>query len=338
LTVNIIRVKIIPGAVPSAAGAAADPRKGARPGRLGVTCRPVVFASLLDRDLLRRRRSAVAVLALVLLLALVETGNALVAPWRAATDEDWRAAAARIRAEFRPGDLIVTSPAWADPVLRLRLGDLVPRAAAARMDSARYGRIWEIAQRGARAPESRGARQATTARFGALTVRRWEKTAAVVSYDFLAEWRQATLAVVRPDGTVMPCTAGGDKFQCPGTTLGPDLLEIDTTLRNGFLVEPVENATLALEFPAVAFGRELAVASGLHNVWQRKSGDGKVRLRVLAGGRELGTQVAASQSGWTVQAFDTAALAGTTGPVRFEITVDKAHARYLGFAAEARSP
>ena len=33
-----------------------------------------------------------------------------------------------------------------------------------------------------------------------------------------------------------------------------------------------------------------------------------------------------------------AALAGKTAKVRFEITVDKAHARHFGFAAEARNP
>ena len=273
-----------------------------------------------------------------MLLAVVETGNALVAPCFAPSAKDWAAAAAKVRGEFHPGDLILAAPAWADPVMRLQLGDLVPRTAAGRMDNARYGRIWEIAQRGARAGETAGATVAATVRFGALTVRRWEKPPATVTYDFLAQWRQANMTVARPDGTEVPCTAGADRFQCMGATLGPDLLEIDTTLRNGFSVEPVEGVTLVLEFPAVTLGRELAVAAGLHNVWLRKSGDGKVRLRVLAEGQELGTLVAASGSGWSPRSFDTAMLAGKTASVRFEITVDKAHDRHLGFAAEARNP
>jgi hypothetical protein len=73
-------------------------------------------------------------------------------------------------------------------------------------------------------------------------------------------------------------------------------------------------------------------------VWLRKSGDGKVRLRVLASGRELGVVPATSGSGWTLLRFDTSAQAGATAPVRFEITVDRAHARHLGLAAEARNP
>ena len=80
------------------------------------------------------------------------------------------------------------------------------------------------------------------------------------------------------------------------------------------------------------------MASGLHSVWLRKLGDGKVRLRVLVDGRELGVVEATSSSGWALKAFDTAALAGKTGTVRFEITTDRSSARHFGFAAEARNP
>jgi hypothetical protein len=298
----------------------------------------VALARLIDRDFLRQRRLAVAAGALVVLLALVETGNALVAPLRAPSDQDWVAAAAQVRAEFRSGDLIVAAPAWADPIMRLNLGDLVPQPVAGRMDAACYGRIWEISQRGARAADTAGATVAEAKRFGQLMLRRWERSAAQVTFDFLAGWRQASMTVVRAGGLEAPCTLGADRFQCGVTTLGPELLEIDTTLRNGLAVDPVEGVTLALEFAQVPLGRELVVATGLHNVWLRKSGDGKVRLRVRVDQRELGAATATSASGWALSRFDTAALAGQTAKVRFEITVDKAHARHFGFAAEARNP
>ena len=273
-----------------------------------------------------------------MLLALVEAGNTVVAPLRAPASKDWTAAAAKVRAEFRPGDLIVAAPAWADPLMRLKLGDLVPQTVAGRMDAARYGRVWEISERGARAADTAGASVAASERFGALTLRRWEKPAAQVSFDFLVEWRKASMAVVRPGGGETPCPLGADRFQCAGAALGPELLEIDTSLRNGLAVDPIEGATLALEFADVPLGRELVVATGLHNVWLRKSGEGKVRLRVLAEDRELGTATATSASGWALSRFDTAAWAGQPAHVRFEITVDNAHARHVGFAAEARNP
>lgn len=278
---------------------------------------------------------AVAVLA----LALVETVNAWIAPFRAPTDKDWSGAAARVRAEFRPGDLIVAAPAWADPVMRANLGDLLPLPVAGRMDEARFGRIWEISQRKAVAPETQGAHLAATSRHGALTVRRWEKKAARVRFDFLAEWRRIEMATRTADGIEIPCTATPDRFQCgAGGSLKPDLLEIDTSLRNGLAVEPIERATLVVSFPEATLGRELAVAAGLHSVWLSKSGDGAVNLRVLVDGRELGNLVSTSKSGWSRQAFDTSAFAGKAANVRFEITTDKAQARRLGFAAEARDP
>jgi len=299
----------------------------------------VVFPAVLDRDLLRRRWFSVVVVVAVVLLALVEAVNAFVAPSRAPTDEDWAAAAAKVRAGFRPGDLIVAAPAWSDPLMRLHLGDLVPMPVAGRMDSARYGRVWEISQRGARAADTTGANLGEFARHGGLTVRRWERPAAKVTFDLLAEWHKAEVSVVTSDQAEVPCGFTQDRFQClGGASFKPELIEVDSTLRNGLAVDPVERSTLVVAFADMLLGRELAVAGGLHSVWLRKLGDGKVRLRVLVDGRELGVMEATSQSGWDLKSFDTAALAGKTGKVRFEITVDKANARHFGFAAEARSP
>jgi hypothetical protein len=299
----------------------------------------VALANLIDHDFLRQRRLSALAAGLVVLLALVESVNAFVAPLRAPSDKDWRAAATKVRAGFRAGDLIVASPAWADPLMRMQLGDLVPLPVAGRMDAARFGRVWEISQRGARAPETQDARLASSSWHGALTVKLWEKNGARVRFDFLVEWQKASLSVVSPDRGEMPCWLGQGRFQCgEGTSLGPELLEIDTAPRNGLAVEPHERTTTALEYPDATLGRELAVAAGLHNVWLRKSGDGKVRMRVLVDGRELGAVEATSMSGWTLRRFDTSSLDGQHAKLRFEITTDKAHGRHFGFAAEARSP
>lgn len=277
--------------------------------------------------------------ALVLLLALAESVNAVVAPMRAPTERDWSAAAEAVRAAIHPGDLIVAAPGWADPIMRSKLGDLVPLAVAGRMDAARFGRIWEISQRGAQSPETLGAKAATSSKHGRLTVTLWQKPSAPVTFDFVSAWRKASLSQVAPTGAELPCAPTGERLQCPqGGVLKPELVEVDTTLRNALGIDPVERATLALDYSEVPLGRELAVAAGLHNVWLRKSGDGKVRVRVLLDGSEQGVVEATSASGWTVRRFDTAARAGQTGKVRFEITVDRAHARHLGLAAEARNP
>lgn len=276
--------------------------------------------------------------AAIVVLAVVEAANAIVAPLRAPGDSDWKAAAAAVRSGFRAGDLIVAAPAWADPVMRQQLGDLVPMPVAARMDAARYGRVWEISQHGTRAEETAGGSVAQTSKHGALTVRLWQKKPAQVRFDFLRDWRRGQMSVVSGSGD-SPCVAGGDRFVCPGgPSLKPELLEIDTALRQGLALDPIERSTAVLSYADVPMGRELAVAGGLHNVWQRKGGDGKVHLRVLVDGREVGGVDGTNLGGWDLRRLDTSAWAGKTATVRFEITVDKAQSRHFGFAAEARDP
>jgi hypothetical protein len=297
-------------------------------------------AEIFDRTALRRRRLGVALGSAVVLLALYETASAVIAPLRAPRDGDWEAAAAAVRAGFRPGDLVVAAPAWADPVMRLHLGDLVPVEVAARLDAARFGRIWVVSQRGARADEAAGARVAAESRHGALLLRRYERPAAAVSFDFFQQWARARVVRAEPGRGEIACERAPDRFQCPHIGFNfvkPELLEIGTTLRNALYTQPVGGAAVVVEYPAVPLGRELAVGSGLHHVWLRKVGDGTVVMRVLVDGREIGRTEATNRSGWRVDRFDTSAQAGRTGTVRFEITSSKPYSRHFGFAAEARS-
>ena len=85
-------------------------------------------------------------------------------------DAAWGAAAARVRAQHQPGELIVFAPGWVEPVGYLHLGDLVPVEMAARLDAARYPVIWELSIRGARAPATRGLRADATADNGCMYV------------------------------------------------------------------------------------------------------------------------------------------------------------------------
>lgn len=263
-----------------------------------------------------RRRPRLIVLAAVAALALVETTVALVAPSRAPTEADWRAAAAAIRGPFRPGDLIVAAPAWADPILRVHLGDLIPPEVAGRMDDDRFGRVWEVSQRGARADAASVGSVAFDQRFGALRVRRIERPAPAVRFDFVAR-------------------AGEARVQ--SGSIHRQLVEVDTRLRMALLTEPVPNAAVVVEFPAVSLGRELLVATGLHNVWMRKAAQGAVDLQVRVG--PSGPTVRFSthnDDGWKMVRIDTSSLSGQVLPVRFEISSPEPRDRYFAFAAEAR--
>src|SRR5262245_9540403 len=223
--------------------------------------------------------------------------------------------------------------------MRLHLGDLVPVEVAGRLDAARYGRVWEISQRGAKSPEAAG-NVARQSRHGALTVRLRERPAATLRYDFVAEWAKARVVRQEPGRGDLACERQADRHQCPHIGFNfvkRQLLEIGTTLRNAIYAQPVGGATVVIEYAGVPLGRELALGAGLHHVWLRKAGDGKVKLRVLVDGAPLGESEATNRSGWRVDRFDTSARAGKPATVRFEVSVDRAHARCFGFAAEARS-
>ncbi len=276
-----------------------------------------------------------------MLLALTETVSALVAPSRAPSDEDWAAAAAVVRAGFAKGDLIVATPAWADQVMRLHLGDLVTVGMAARLDGAKYGRVWELSQRGASALESGDGRPLRESRHGGLRLRLHERHAASVTYDFFQSWRLARVVRVEAGNREVMCDRLPERFQCPGIVWNearPFVMEMGETLHRAFYVHPVRGATMVVEYPAVPMGRELAVGSGLHHAWYRRAATGTVKLRVLVDGKPVGEDLATNRSGFSVRRFDTAAFAGKSATVRFEITSDNPDHRRFGFAAEARDP
>jgi len=286
------------------------------------------------------RRAGLAALAAVSVLAVVETASALIAPHRAPTDDDWRAAAGEIRAGFHPGDLIVAAPAWADPILRVHLGDLIPVEVAGRLDDERFGRVWEVSQRGARAAAAGRGNVAAERRFGALTVRRIERPPAVVDYDFVARWTDARVSRRGPaSGAVVDCPLAGDRMQCPdngANFVRRQIVEVDTRLRLALLAPPVGQAAVVIEYPAVHLGRSLIVATGLSNVWMRKEAHGTVDLRVVIDGATDVTFTTANDDGWAVHRIDTSARAGQVAAVRFEITSPAPQARQFALAAEAR--
>ena len=283
-------------------------------------------------------RAGLVAVAAVSLLAVVETATALIAPRLAPTDADWAAAAAAVRAGFRPGDQIVAAPAWADPVLRVHLGDLIPPEVEGRLDDERFARVWEVGQRGARSPAAAGD-VALDERFGALRVRRIERAAPAVRYDFVARWADAQVSRVDRAGAIVTCRNTGDRIQCPDVSYSSvrrQIVEVDTRLRMALLTQPVQGSTVVVEFPAVPLGRELVVATGLHNVWMRKAANGAVNVRVRVGGEDTMVFATHNDDGWKLLRIDTSARAGQVVPVRFEISSPDARDRHFALAAEAR--
>jgi len=228
---------------------------------------------------------------------------------RAPGDDAWGAAATVVRAGHRPGDLIVFAPAWADPVGRLHLGDLIPIDMAARMDAARYGRIWEVAIRGARAPETEDLAPAEEWSAGGVTVRRYERA----PVEVLADLRDR-LTAAKVEGPAHP-------------TL--ELAEVGFAPHRCIQVVPQPNTPTRITFPALPAG-ELVGYVGLADVFTRRDIRAPGRLVVEVAGKPVAEVAPGVDDGWVrfaarIPAGDVTVVASAAAP-----------SRLVCFAAEVR--
>ena len=226
-------------------------------------------------------------------------------------DPAWQAAAERVRAGYRPGDLIVFAPAWIDPVGRMELGDLISVPAAARMDAARYGRIWELAIRCARSPDTAGLAPAFTADDGGVVVRRYERAPAIVVGDVLDRLATATASGPRP-------------------TL--ELAEVGFAPHRCLQVSPAPGVPLRIAFPAFPLGRELVGYVGIADVFTRRDVRSPGRVDVELAGKVIASAEFGVDDGWV-----RFAVATPPGPADLTIIAHAADpGRRICFAAEAR--
>ncbi len=227
-------------------------------------------------------------------------------------DEAWEAAAKVVHTGYRPGDLIVFAPAWNDPVGRMHLGDLIAIHDAARMDAARYGRIWELAIRGAHAPDVTG-EPVFAEEIDGIAVRRYERAPAIVTADLRERLATAKVEGTRARGPVV------------------ELQEVGFAPHECILVA-TGAGPVKLTFPLVPLGSELVGYAGIADVFTRRDNrlPGRIQVAVhdvLVADRALGVD-----DGWVRFAATTAAL-----PDEVTVTLSSdAPGRQICFAIEAR--
>lgn len=284
------------------------------------------------------------------LVALLELGRLHQIERGIPADAEWRAAARSVRAGYRPGDLVVVAPEWAAQVARVHLGERLQRLEdVARPDTARFGRLWVVSIRGARAPEEQGARLVRTLTHGRVTVRLLALPApARVDFDFVRALPDARVAVVR-DGAETPCPwlgaahgIGGGRFRCDPrhdwNHVGVEVLDdLDRRPRLGIWAHPVRGATLAVEWTDVPLGDRLTGWMGLRYEAAKRLTGGPVRLRVRIDDRAYGPFVERDRDAWKAFSIDTRAQAGARARVRFEVSARDPSMRHFYFAAEART-
>ncbi len=199
--------------------------------------------------------------AALLLLSTWEIATLLRVHAAAPDGDDWSRAEAAVRAGFASGDLVVFAPAWMDPVGREHLGDLLGVHAAARMDAARYGAIWEVSARGATAPDAAGAAADRDETFGALRVRRVPHTAAHVTWDLAARSR---------------------------------LVEVGYAPHECAPLRP----PATLDAGSVPLGAHLAVAAGLADFRARRDNRARAKIRVLIDDKPVAERLVGNDDGF----------------------------------------
>jgi hypothetical protein len=228
------------------------------------------------------------------------------------TDRAWAKVVKLVRAEHKPGDLIVFAPDWIDPVGRLHLGDLIPLEMAARMDAARYGRIWELSIGGSRSPDTRGLAPVASQTIDGITVRRFERTPATIVADI-----RVRLANMRVDSGPRPLL---------------ELTEVGFTPRRCLQVTPAPGQPARITFPQMPLGTTLVGYVGLADVFTRRDIRAPGTLAVDIDGRTVATVSAGVDDGWV--RFEIATTPGRAD-VSFVASATTPQ-RLICFAAEAR--
>lgn len=221
------------------------------------------------------KRPVVAIACAVLLLgiALWEIVATRVDAASVPGDGAWAAAAKVVRAEFRAGDLITFAPGWVDPTGRMVLGDLISIDDAARMDDAKYARVWELSIRGAHRDDT----PAFEREVEGILVRRYDRTPVKV----LADLRTMKLA---------------------GASL--ELAEVGFAPHRCWQVVPSQPVRMTVTLPAGT----LVGYAGLADVFTRRDIRAPATLEIEVGGKTIASVSPGVDDGWV--RFETKTPAG----------------------------
>ena len=299
---------------------------------------------------------------LVPLLGLAELAGHLYFSRRAPRPEEWGAARAAVEAARQPGDVVVVSPLWAEPLARWQLGPtLFSLREVARPDVTRYPRAIELSALGAEDPELAGWPVRRETKVGRIVVRSRDNPAPPhVTYDFVDRLRPASAAVTVAKGEARtPCawveglpveTQGlfgaaawpSARFRCDGE--GPYVFagvtiiddERDRPRRCIWSHPPAGGGELVTRFASVPLGKVLRGHTGVGHLIERDRAGAPITLRVLVAGEEVGRAVHADGDGWKPFELALAGHAGTTADVEFRASAPDAHSRHLCFEADSR--
>lgn len=268
---------------------------------------------------------------------------------------DVQRAAALVRAELKPGELVTVAPGWIEPQVRRELGDLMPAAMLGRADAGRYGRIWELSFAGAHAEEVQGLAAERAQRFGGIVVSSYPHEAVAVGLDLTERLPMARVTMALGAQAEKPCywlgvAAGGlpqrgpaGAFRCERGSVEQRTAEVDYRPRRAMVVEVGEQARTALVFEgipdAVWRGGKLVLWLGHHDFHRRKTAQGPstVAVDLDRGAARTSIQVEVKQGfGPTEIPLPQGAAAGGEHTLRIEVSAARPRDHLVALHGEIR--
>jgi hypothetical protein len=245
-------------------------------------------------------------------------------------ESDWQRAAAFVRSELRPKDLIVSAPGWTDPLLRAALGERITPAMAGRSDLAGFERMWSLSIRGARPADAGARKPALTKAFGGVTVERYELGRSTVRADLVDRIGEAEASIGKKpcarSRTASPRGGGlgygvlppPSRLQCDGANnwIAEVVLEdLSITPRRCVFQPPGLGTASRVVLRDVELSDELVFYGGLYYEHERMRKGAPVVATLLANDKPIATFTHHDGDGWEK-------LAVKTQPGRADLAIE----------------
>lgn len=300
---------------------------------------------------------------LFLALAIAEVVALGVREHRVPTETDWAGAAEYVRSQLAPKDAITVAPGWADPLLRLYLGDRITAKVSGRSDLAAFDRLWVLSIRGASAPDAPQRAPDFSQTFGRVRVERFDLGPSRVLLDLTDAITTARVEIrtegfddscplrTFPPSVVQGGLGGGviaprQRFQCdfqrPWLWVGPTVIEsLDLSPRRCIWTHPQGKDPISITYAKVPLGSRIVLHAGLDYHDERDGQKGPVILKVLLGGREVGNFVHRDGDGMARYEVDVRAALGASHPattdLRLEISAPDPYRRSFCWTGSVQS-
>ena len=278
---------------------------------------------------------------------LFELGAHVYFSRRAPTTEAWSAVRPFVASAYRPENVVVVAPYWAEPMARLAFGDeLMPLRDVARPDITRYPEALEVSIMGQRAPELDGWKVLREERHGKFTLRAVQNPSPPrVTYDFTDHVDPAAAAVrvekrigtidcgFTTNATIESGGLGGApvypaaRFACPGEAnhvfVGVTIIDDEKMhpRRCIWSHPPGTDGELVTRFRDVPLGHQIHGHAGAGWHIGRDGNDPPFTVRVMVAGEEVGKVVHQAGDFW--KGFDLPlppAMAERTADVEFRVS------------------